>query len=168
MQSQLQSVFEDVLDQILTSWTALDLAVGHFDGQLREAQEKRQILLEAISDSIRDEKYEVQDIAEFISEFMYEHFFMELDDESHFGVAKVCMDAWIMCKEGKLPQIAIRVSGSGASVLKDISEEVDEDVEMEDSNMQDESGEPSQSVNRPHVVTDEDGWSTIVPKQNRH
>jgi hypothetical protein len=167
MQSSIQSVYEDVLDEVLTSWTALDLAGGQYDGQLREAREKRQVLLEAISDAVREDKYEVQDIAEFINEYMYEQFFMELDDESHFGVAKVCLDAWNMCKNGQRPHMIKQTSGSSCSVIKDVSEEVDQDADMEDSHMEDDS-EQSQSANRPHVVTDEDGWSTIVPKSNRH
>jgi hypothetical protein len=163
MSSSVKGIYEEVVDEILASWTALDLAIGHYDGQLRDAHEKRQVLLEAISDAVSEDRYEVQDIAEFINEYMYENFFMELDDESHIGVARVCIDAWNMCKTGQRPVVAKRASGSSCSVIKDDSEEIDEDAEMADSHMDEEPS--SNHCNRPHVVTDEDGWSTVVPRK---
>ena len=156
--------YEKVLDGVLASWTALDLAVGHYDGPIRDAQEKRIVLLESISDAVRQEKYELNDIAEFINDYMYENFSMELDDNSQFDVARVCMEAWAVCKEGRIPQIPGRRSGATCSVVHDLAVEVDEDGEdVEDVDMADGS---RPHAPHPKTVTDEDGWTTVIPKQH--
>jgi len=158
--------FETVLDEILASWTALDLAVGHYDGPLRDAQEKRAVLLESISDAVRQEKYELNDIAEFINDYMYENFSMDLDDNSQFDVARVCMEAWCVCKEGRVPQIPRRKNGATCSVVQDLAVEVDsEDNDAEDTEMVDDSQPRARSSN-PKTITDDDGWTTVCPKQH--
>ncbi len=154
--------YERVLEEILASWTALDLAVGHYDGPIRDAQDKRIVLLESISDAVTQEKYELNDIAEFINEYMYENFFMELDDNSQYDVARVCMEAWLVCKEGRIPQIPGRRSGATCSVVQDLAVEVDDEVdESGDTEMVDES----RRATNPKTVTDDDGWTTVIPRQ---
>ena len=136
----------------------------HYDGQYREGQDKRQTLLESLADAIRGDKFELEDIAEFLNEFMYDMFSMELDDNSHYDVAKVAMEAWVLVKQGIRPQITKRQSGASCSELKDQTEEVSDDEDMEDTDMTD---EPSKSSSQPKIVTDDDGWSTIVPQERK-
>jgi uncharacterized protein YeeX (DUF496 family) len=157
--------FETAIDGILSSWTALDLAIGHYDGSIRDAKEKRAVLLESLSDAIRQEKYEVNDIAEFINDYMYENFFMELDDHSEVSVARVSMDAWIVCKQGRIPQIPGGRNGASSSVLQDLAVEVDDEIDDgdEDIEMADDSHVTGRLSN-PKTITDDDGWTTIVPK----
>lgn len=158
---------EKVIDQVLSSWTAMDLAIGHYDGSIREAKEKRTVLLESLSDAIRQEKYELNDIAEFINDYMYENFFIELDDHSQVSVARVCMDAWAACKQGVVPQVPDGRNGASSSVLQDLAVEVDDETEGadEDTEMVDDSHVPARSSN-PKTITDDDGWTTIVPKNH--
>jgi hypothetical protein len=160
MSQTIQQVFEEVLDDVLSSWTALDLAITHYDGHFREGQEKRMTLLGSLSDAIRSERFEAEEIAEFLFSFMDEDFNMELDDNSHVDVANTCMNAWSMIKEGVRPHLARRGPGQSVAVIEDQTEEVEGEV-MEDD---DSPPERSQFNNNPRIVTDEDGWSTVVPK----
>ena len=157
--STVQEVYEEALEDLLSSWTALDLVMTHYDGPVREAASKRQVLLENISDIVREDKYDVPSIGEFINDYMFEKFHMELDDESHFSVAKIAMEAWELAKRGIRPQIPKTQNGARGSLVQEIVEEVDGDSGMEDD-------EPSQSAPQPRIVTDEDGWSTILPRHN--
>ena len=162
---RMTETFEAVLDEILTSWTALDLAIGHYDGSIRDAKEKRTILLESLSDAIRQEKYEMGEIAEFINEYMYDSFFMELDDNSPFDIARVCMEAWAVCKQGRVPQIPGRKNGANCSIVQNLTEEVDESAsDIDDTEMADDPN-PQSRPPQPRTITDEDGWTTVVPKQ---
>lgn len=164
--NRLVESFEVVIEEILSSWTALDLAIGHYDGSISDAKEKRTVLLESLSDAIRQEKYDVNDIAEFINDYMYENFFMELDDNSEVSVARVCIDAWIACKQGRIPQIPGGRNGASCSVLQDLAVEVDDEIDGsdEDTEMADDSHGSSRQIN-PKTITDDDGWTTIVPKK---
>jgi hypothetical protein len=153
------TVFEEVLAQILNSWTALELAVTHFDGQFRDAQHNKQQLLESLCDAIVEDKYSQEDIAGYVNDYMFDHFHMELDDDSQFEVAKASMDAWTICRTGARPHIARRPNGANCSIVKEEVDEVDEDEDMGDDSPRD----PSSSTQRqPKVVTDEEGWSTVM------
>jgi hypothetical protein len=155
-----REVLEGFLDELLSSWTALDLAVTHFDGQYREAQARRECLIESLTDAIIAETFEVTDIAEFLTEFLFEQFSVELDDESHYQVATVISQGWKLIKQGVRPQFPKRASGATNSTIADNTEEVsgDEDAETHGESMQSNSG--------PRIVTDEDGWSTVVPRNS--
>jgi hypothetical protein len=160
--SAQQQVLEEVLDAILGSWTALELAVAHFDGQYRDAQNRRQTLLESLTDALLSNQYELVDIAEFLNEYMLEQFSMELDDNSHYEVAKVALDAHAMIRQGVRPHIRRREHGAAVSMLKDQTEEVSDNEDMEcDAEPQ------SQSSHQPRIITDDDGWSTVVPREQR-
>ena len=155
-----QEIFEDTIEVVLSSWTALDLAVSHFDGNFREGQRRRQMLAEALSDSIRLGDYTQLDIAEFIDEYMLDQFSLELDDNSHHEISRVLMDSWNLIRQGEFPQISKRRSGAASSITKDYIEEVssddDDDVDMDTHE--------TTNVSHPRIVTDEDGWSTVVRK----
>lgn len=162
--STVQQVFEEVLDDVLGSWTALELAMTHYDGHFRDAQYKRMTLLGSVSDAVRSDKYELEDVAEFLYSFMDEEFNMELDDNSHVDVASVILNAWYMVRQGVRPQLAKRATGAAVSVIQDKCEEVDGGEETDDVNMDDEDDKRNQSNHQPKIVTDEDGWSTVVPR----
>lgn len=155
-----QQVLEEALDAILGSWTALELAVAHFDGQFREAQNRRQTLLEALTDALIANQYEVADIADFLNEYMLEHFAMELDDESQYEVAKVSMDAYTLVRQGVRPEIRAKQNGASVSTLKDQTEEVSDNEDMECDGQ-------AQSTHQPRIITDDDGWSTVVPRDQQ-
>ena len=153
----------EVLDQflvaVLSSWTALELASTHYGGNFRDAQRKQEALSESLSDAILSEQYGVDDIAEFLNLYLFDEFSMELDDMSHIQVATVILNGWNQIKQGVLPTVLTRPSGAKASTFADNTEETSDadDDDMEDG--------PSQS-HGPRIVTDEDGWSTVVPRSN--
>lgn len=159
-----QDLFESAIDSVLSSWTALDLAVSHFDGQYREAQRRRDTLLESLSDSIRPGQYSEIDIAEFINEYMLEQFSLELDDNSHHEIAKLLIESWNIIRQGHTPRILKRSSGAALSVTNNLIEEVacadGEDVEMD----LDDTVNHHQGNHHPRITVDEDGWSTVLPK----
>ena len=161
----VQQVFEEVLDDILSSWTALELAMNHYDGHFREGQDKRMVLLGSLSDAIRSEQYELEDVAEFLFKFLDEEFNMELDDNSDVDVAAVSTHAWQLVRQGIRPQLVRRVAGASVSVIQDHTQEVE--GEPADADMEDDAGGKSQFANQPRIVTDDDGWSTIVPRERR-
>lgn len=153
----LIELFESVLYEILSSWTALELAVQHYDGPIRDAHAKRQELLECLCDAITEDKYTVEDIAEYLCDFLFEKFYLELDDNSHFEVATVSIQAWAMCKSGTRPVVAHNKNSAGGSIVKEMIEEVD--FSDADENM---DGPSVSSQRQPRVMTDDDGWSTVM------
>lgn len=158
-EAALIQTFESVLGEILSSWTALELAVQHYDGPIKVAQEKSVDLLESLCDAITTDKYSMEDISEYICEFMLEKFHMELDDDSHLQVAAVALQSWGLCKTGVRPVVAQKRNSVGGSVIRELVEEV-EDSDDDDDMMGD--GPSSSSNRQPRVVTDEDGWSTVM------
>ena len=158
-------MFASVVEQVLASWTALDLAVGHYEGQFRAAQEKRINLYTSLCDVIPEEKYSAIDIGEYLADYLLEEFAVELDDNSHFDVANVLLNSWSMIKEGKVPNLSSVQSGMAGSVLRSDIVEVDGCVTGESSLLHATNGgqteQPHQSL---QMETDEDGWSTIVRK----
>lgn len=159
-----QDLFETTIDTVLSAWTALDLAVSHFDGNYREAQRRRETLLESLSDSIRPGQYSEIDIAEFINEYMLEQFSLELDDNSHHEIAKLLVESWNLIRLGQTPRVSKRSSGAALSVTNNLIEEVacadGEDVEMD----LDDTVNPHQGNQHSKLFIDEDGWSTVLPK----
>ena len=154
-----REVLDQFLFKVLGSWTALELASTHYGGNFRDAQHKQQVLLESLSDAVISDQYGVDDIAEFLNLYLFDEFSMELDDSSHVEVATVILNGWSQIKHGVIPQITGRSSGARASTFTDNTEETS-DVD-DDANM---TEERSQS-HGPRIVTDEDGWSTVVPRQ---
>ena len=155
----VREVLDSYIVHVLGSWTALELAVTHFGGSYRDGQAKQQSLIESLSDAIVSDQYSLDDIAEFLNLYLFDEFSMELDDMSHFEVAKVLLEGWAQIRQGIVPSRVQRRSGAGQSTLADNTEEVSEgedDAEMTD--------QPSKSSNGPRVVTDEDGWSTVVSR----
>lgn len=149
-----EAAFARVVEEILGSWTALELAIAHYDGQYRAAQEKREELSSALCQVVPEEKYSVVDIAEYLAEYMLEKLFVELDDNSHVDVANLLLVAWGMIREGRVPVVHTRQSGAGASQLRS------EIVEVEESDM------PLTEHRQPQLQmeVDDDGWSTLVRK----
>ena len=150
--------FNSIVEQVLVSWTALELAVAHFDGQYRTAQDKRIYLYTILCEIIPDEKYTVVDIAEYLADFMLEEFSLELDDNSHFDVSNLLISAWSMIKQGKVFTVSINKSGAVGSVLRSDVVEVEEDSPCESVDAEKKERQCIQ------METDEDGWSTIVRK----
>ena len=149
---------ERFLMAVLGSWTAFELASTHYGGNFRDAQRKQQLLLDSLVDAVLSDQYEVDDIAEFLNLYLFDEFSMELDDMSHVEVARVVLDGWSLIKQGVVPALPGRASGARASTFADNTEEtsdVDDDTNMTDA--------PSQS-HQPRIVTDEDGWSTVIPR----
>lgn len=157
-------IFERTIDLVLSSWTALDLAVSHFDGSYREGQNRRTSLLEALSDSIRPGQYSEIDIAEFISEYMLEQFSVELDDNSHYEIAKVLIDSWARIVQGCPPAIVKRSSGAAGSVTQNCIEEVSSAEDDDDVCMEVTDDKPSRPDPQSRIITDDDGWSTVLKK----
>ena len=155
--ASIGSMLEVFLVELLESWTALELAVSHFDGQYREAQERKQTLLTSLSEAIATDQYSGEDVAEFINEYMFEQFSMELDDDSHIQIAGIMMEGWKLIKQGVQPQLPKRKSGASMSTINDQAQETSD---VEDEEMADSSSKPTGS----RIVTDEDGWSTVVPR----
>ena len=157
----VRNVLESFISNVLESWTALELAVAHYGGQYREGQAKRISLTESLSEAVLTDQYEVEDIAEFLNLYLFDEFSMELDDMSHFEVAKVLLDGWSQIKRGLVPAMLQRSSGAQHSTLADNTEEVsdaEDDTEMGE--------EPTKSSNGPKIITDEDGWSTVVSRND--
>jgi hypothetical protein len=160
----VREVLDSYVVHVLGSWTALELAVTHFGGSYRDGQAKQQNLIESLSDAVLTDQYSLEDIAEFLNLYLFDEFSMELDDNSHFEVAKTILDGWAQIKQGLLPnRIIQRRSGAAQSTLTDNTQEVsdaEDDAEMDDK--------PSKSSNGPRIVTDEDGWSTVVSRNQPH
>jgi hypothetical protein len=151
------SMLEKFLVDLLDSWTALELAVSHFEGQYREAQERKHTLLVSLAEAIVSEQFSAVDVGEFINEYMLEQFSMELGDDSHIQIAGIMMEGWKLVKQGIQPQLPKRINGASMSTIND---QVQETSDVEDEDIGDSSNRPVGS----RIVTDEDGWSTVVPR----
>jgi hypothetical protein len=156
------SVLEEFVQAVLGSWTALELAVGHFGGNFRDAQTTRLLLVESLSDALRSDQYDVNDIAEFLNLFFFDEFSTELEDGSQLEVAHVLMNGWNMIKQGIRPCIASKESGARVSTVSDAVEE-SSDIEDGDETV----GAASHSTIGARIVTDEDGWSTVIARVTR-
>jgi hypothetical protein len=148
------------IDNYLSAWTALELGLNHYEGHPNEARELKNDLLSEIVHIVSTGQYNETDLAEHLADFLDERLHVDVGDNSHIEVSRMAFEACRLLHSGQVPRTVQR-RGGNQSVIQGNIEEVsgDEDEEMNDDQM--ESGRD----NQPRVVTDDDGWSTVVPRK---
>uniref|UniRef100_A0A914D0T5 Pre-rRNA-processing protein TSR2 homolog n=1 Tax=Acrobeloides nanus TaxID=290746 RepID=A0A914D0T5_9BILA len=174
--NNLLEKFSEVVWRILKSWTAYQLALKVQMGG-SETNEKNRWFHEVLTDFLySNSNLEIFEIADWIDELIFNDFNLILEDNSSDEISQnlVQCSKWLRANEtekiaeflSKLPPDDRILSAAAQSSKEARGEESDSsDSESEDESMEEQPTEDSSREKQPKTVTDEEGWTTILPKK---
>uniref|UniRef100_A0A0N5A7U2 Pre-rRNA-processing protein TSR2 homolog n=1 Tax=Syphacia muris TaxID=451379 RepID=A0A0N5A7U2_9BILA len=188
----MDSQWSNCVDRLLNAWTAYQLAVKMQSGGPDTEAKSQWFYEELCHYALNEKNLDVEDLEDWISQIMYNEFDLILEDNSADWLADSLLKCRMWLETGQLTQLNIFLSSlpSKAAVQQateqsktvnddglDFDENMNEDNNSEDNNVEDENTSDVDSDQRisslnskqrsrqPRMVTDDDGWTTILPRK---
>ncbi|KAI9265230.1 Pre-rRNA-processing protein TSR2-domain-containing protein [Phascolomyces articulosus] len=169
--------FEEGVNYIFKSWTALNLAVEQDWGGVDSA-EKRDWMMQVIVDYFgsNGKKLDIEDIETILEQIMTDEFQILLEDDSAYLVAKHLVEVYHQCIRGNFTEVErlkakyqSRQPATASRQQNNDNEEEDDSSGEEgpeedgDDDMDMDEDEPRSS--RPEPQIDDDGFETVTYKR---
>ncbi|KAI9491469.1 Pre-rRNA-processing protein TSR2-domain-containing protein [Zychaea mexicana] len=153
--------FEQGVEYILKSWTALNLAVEQDWGGV-ESAEKRDWLIGVIVDYFgsNGKKLDVEDIETILDQIMTDEFQTILEDDSSYLVAKHLVEVYHQCIRGNFTEVERLKEKYQSRQPATASRQQQNNDEDDNDN---DNGPPRPSKPEPEI--DDDGFETVSYKR---
>lgn len=161
------------VDRLLRSWTGFQLAITMQSGG-PNTYEKSQWFLQELCDFVLHQKdLEEDELADWINQILYNDFDLVLEDESTDWIAESLIKCrrWFESDETQLngflsslpSEASVQQAANQSKTIDSDASDFEEEINVD--NTGDLSSIQYSKTRQPRMVTDEDGWTTVLSRK---